>query len=229
MRKRRTLLNPPNLLTLSRFALAPVMLGLVMALSDPVGHPDAWIYSLLALLVLLLTLLTDLLDGMLARARGEVTIFGKIMDPVADSTFFMTVLFGLSASQRFGPVVSVWLPILVLYREVAIHIFRRYAALKGDAVPAKISGKVKMFSQSLVIAVFFLLVLLRDWTHVAGVGAWLTETTLASVALWSSVFVVAVNLLSLIEYSRDVPELVAEYVADSAPRDPEEVQDGKQR
>ncbi|MDR0362988.1 MAG: CDP-alcohol phosphatidyltransferase family protein [Planctomycetota bacterium] len=217
MRKRLPLFNLPNALTLSRFFFAPAMLLLVTRLRDPALDPGAWKISLAAFILLIVTLLTDLFDGTLARARREVTNFGKIMDPVADSTFFMTLLFGLSESPRFGGAISIWLPILVLYREIAMHILRRYAALKGNAVPAKLSGKIKMFTQSLATAAFLLLVLARDWTYGMPGGAMASEGFLRGCATFAGVYTVAVNLLSLVEYSRDIPELIAEYAQTDAP------------
>jgi CDP-diacylglycerol--glycerol-3-phosphate 3-phosphatidyltransferase len=212
MRRRLPLFNLANSLTLSRFAFAPVILYLVQQMRDPEFSPGAWKISLAALIVLVVTLLTDLFDGMVARARGEVTNFGKIMDPVADSTFFMTLMFGLSACERFGEDVSLWFPILILYREIAMHILRRYAALKGHAAPAKRSGKIKTFSQGVFISAFFLLTFLRDWTHDAGWGnSFLGEDFLRLFVFAVSVYTVAVTYWSLIEYSKDVPELVAEY------------------
>jgi CDP-diacylglycerol--glycerol-3-phosphate 3-phosphatidyltransferase len=218
MRKRRPLFNLPNCLTLSRFFFAPIMLYLVLELEDPALRPESWKTTLAACAVLALVLLTDLFDGLAARFRREVTNFGKIMDPVADSTFFMTLLFGLSAGDRFGPAVSLWFPILVLYREIGIHILRRYAALKGNAVPAKRSGKIKMFSQSLAMAAFFLATLWRDWEVAATGTSGLGEAFLRSFAFWLALFIVGMNYWSLIEYSRDVPELIAEYVGQAEDR-----------
>ncbi len=210
-RIRRNLVNLANGLTLSRFAFAPVILVLLNWMRDPADDPEAWKTSLAIVVVLGVTLLTDLFDGMVARARKEVTNFGKIMDPVADSTFFMTLLFGLSACRRFGDLVSLWFPILVLYREIAMHILRRYAALKGHAMPAKMSGKIKMFAQSLATAAFFLLAFARDVTFDSASGAVIGEEAIRTLALYVAVFTVVVNYWSLIEYSRDVPELIAEY------------------
>ena len=219
MRKRRPLFNLPNTLTLSRFFFAPVLLWLTLKLRDPANDLNAWKSSLAMLIILAVALLTDLVDGTVARARGEVTNFGKIMDPVADSTLFMTILFGLSSSMRFGSAISIWMPILVLYREIGMHILRRYAALKGHAAPAKLSGKAKMFSQSMITAVFLLLVFLRDYTFANDPnGALIGEPMLSAIAFWVGIFTVAVNLLSLIEYSRDIPELIAEYVATDSVR-----------
>lgn len=188
------------------------MLALILAMRDPSVAADAWKTSLAAVLVLGFVLLTDLFDGMVARARSEVTNFGKIMDPVADSTFFMTLFFGLSACNRFGGDVSLWFPILILYREIAMHILRRYAALKGHAMPAKRSGKIKMFTQSLATAAFFVLALARDWQYAVNpTGTLVSERFLGGFAFGLALFTVVMNYWSLIEYSRDVPELIAEY------------------
>ncbi len=212
MRKRRPLFNLPNCLTLSRFVFAPVILVLIGLARDPVVDAGAWKISLAIVIVLIVTSLTDLFDGMVARARAEVTNFGKIMDPVADSTFFMTLLFGLASCPRFGDAVSLWWPMLVLYREIAMHILRRYAALKGNAVPAKMSGKIKMFTQSLATILFFLLVFARDWmTAFDPAGSFISESFLNTFVFWLCVYTVVVTYWSLIEYSKDVPELIAEY------------------
>jgi Phosphatidylglycerophosphate synthase len=216
MRKRRRLINLPNCLTLSRFFFAPVVLVLLHFMNDPDFDANAWKVSLAIVVILAVTLLTDLFDGMVARARGEVTNFGKIMDPVADSTFFMTLLFGLSACPRFGEHVSLWFPMLILYREIAMHILRRYAALKGHAMPAKMSGKIKMFAQSVATSLFFLLVLVRDWMTTHAGGSPISEGFLQSFAFYLSCFTVAVTYWSLIEYSKDVPELIAEYTGDAS-------------
>ena len=211
-RRRRPLFNLPNVLTLSRFFFAPVMLILVENMQDPVENSQTWKVTLAAIIVLGVTLLTDLFDGMAARARGEVTNFGKIMDPVADSTFFMTLFFGLSACRRFGAQVSLWFPMLILYREIAIHILRRYAALKGNAVPAKMSGKIKTFTQGVGLSLFFVLTFIRDWMVAESGESPISEGFLQSFIFWLCCYTVAVTYWSLIEYSKDVPELIAEYI-----------------
>ena len=81
------------------------------------------ITALLAGLIFSAAAITDYFDGYLARRYGLVSNLGKVMDPVADSTFFMTVYFALSASPRFQ--LTIWVPILILYREVAIQVLRR--------------------------------------------------------------------------------------------------------
>ncbi|MEG1849745.1 MAG: CDP-alcohol phosphatidyltransferase family protein, partial [Oscillospiraceae bacterium] len=74
-------MNLPNKLTLLRMALVPVFVVLLMT--------DC---PLAALLVFVGASLTDLLDGKIARARGLVTTFGKLMDPLADKILVMSAM-----------------------------------------------------------------------------------------------------------------------------------------
>ena len=215
----RRLFNLANILTLSRFAAAPAMLWLILALAEPAAYPSAKWVSAAAFGLLILTLFTDLLDGWAARAYGVVTDFGKIMDPVADSTFFLTLLFGLSASPRFRDAFSVWLPIIVLFREVAMQVLRRYAALRSRILAAKFSGKAKMAVQSIAASVFFGLLCLSDLQYWPQQEAFLRHWL-----FWTGVLMVAVNLLSMVEYLREVPGLVKEWhgepdVAAEAPQE----------
>ncbi len=208
---RNRIFNLANGLTLSRFAAAPVILWLVLAMAR-----DQATVSLAALGVMIATILTDLFDGMAARAYKMVTNFGKIMDPVADSTFFMTLLFAFSASPRFRENFPVWFPVIVLWREIAMHVLRRYSALKGIVLAAKASGKAKMFVQSIVMSALLALIAASDAKFYP-----LAEEVLQKAAFWSGVVVVAVNLLSLPEYLRSVPELIAEYASDTPTEKPE--------
>ncbi|MFH0911944.1 MAG: CDP-alcohol phosphatidyltransferase family protein [Planctomycetota bacterium] len=187
--------NLANALTLSRFVTAPVFLALVLSMERGAVAVD-----LAALGILIVTLLSDLFDGYLARNQRTVTRFGKIMDPVADSTFFLTALFAFAASPRFQ--APIWMPLVVLYREIGMQVLRRYAALSGEVLPASLSGKVKMFVQSVILLGILAGILLRD-------AAWLTispEALRRGVA-WAIGLIVAVNLLSLIQYLFEIPRL----------------------
>ena len=197
---RQRLIHAANLLTLSRFAAAPVMLGLLLRLRTPAEEGMVPWFSAAAFALLVATLLTDLFDGMVARAQHQVSDFGKIMDPVADSTFFMTLLFGLAACPRFN--FPIWIPLIVLWREVAMHVLRRYAALRGRVLAAKTSGKAKMVVQSVLMLAFFLALGASD------LGAYFVSEATLDRALWvGGVVIAVVNLLSLVEYMREAPAL----------------------
>src|SRR5947199_9412132 len=80
-------LNVPNLLTVVRILLVPV---LVVALLDATPNGD-----LLAAIVFAVASLTDYVDGWLARSRNSVTTFGKLMDPLADKLLIIAALVSL--------------------------------------------------------------------------------------------------------------------------------------
>jgi len=82
---------------------------------------------------------TDLLDGLIARKRGEVSDFGKLYDPFADTLtqltyFFCFVIDGILPSLLF---------LAVLYREFSILFIRNLMLKKGIAQGARMGGKIK--------------------------------------------------------------------------------------
>ena len=85
-------INLPNVLTLLRILLVPV---LVVALTVETEHGDT-----LAAAVFALAALTDGLDGYLARSRESITTFGKVMDPVADKLLIAAALISLVSLER---------------------------------------------------------------------------------------------------------------------------------
>ena len=78
-------MNLPNKLTMLRLVMIPLFLVCLFLLSAP------WNY-LLALVLFIAASLTDLLDGRIARSRGLVTDFGKLMDPLADKLLVSAAL-----------------------------------------------------------------------------------------------------------------------------------------
>jgi CDP-diacylglycerol---glycerol-3-phosphate 3-phosphatidyltransferase len=90
-------INLPNVLTLTRILLIPVF---VMLFVSPT--PDR---SLAAAVVFVIAAVTDLLDGYLARRRGQVTKLGRLLDPIADKLLVLSaliVLVQVDRSPAFG-------------------------------------------------------------------------------------------------------------------------------
>src|SRR5205807_4890539 len=85
-------LNVPNILTVVRILLVPV---LIVALLEKTGDGD-----LLAAIVFAVASLTDAIDGYLARSRNWVTTFGKLMDPIADKLLIVAALMTLVSLTR---------------------------------------------------------------------------------------------------------------------------------
>lgn len=130
-----TYFNLPNTLTLSRIFLIPIF---VLLFSDPT--PER---SIVAACVFLVAALTDLLDGHLARRRGQITNLGKLLDPVADKLLVASALILLVQFDR----VEVWLAILMIARELFVTGARAVAAKEGFVVAADAFGKFKVVGQ----------------------------------------------------------------------------------
>ena len=134
--------NVPNLLTLARILLVPV---LVVALLEKTGGGD-----LLAAIVFATASLTDAVDGYLARSRNWVTTFGKLMDPVADKLLIVAALVVLVSLDR----LEAWVAMVIIAREFAVTVLRlAVGAGQGVVIPASPWGKIKTAVQvAMVIA-----------------------------------------------------------------------------
>ena len=124
-------LNLPNILTVIRILLVPV---LVVALLDKTPGGD-----LLAAIVFAVASLTDALDGHLARARNSITTFGKLMDPIADKLLIIAALVSLVSLGR----VEAWVAMVIIAREFAVTVLRMAATQQGVIISASPLGKVK--------------------------------------------------------------------------------------
>src|SRR5271167_833940 len=105
-------LNLPNVLTVLRIMLVPV---LVVALLGNTPSGDV-----LAAVVFALASLTDFADGYLARTRGSITTFGKLMDPLADKLLIVAALLSLVSLHR----LPAWIAMVIIAREVAVTVLR---------------------------------------------------------------------------------------------------------
>jgi len=150
-------MNVAHYLTLLRIFISPVFPVLYLE-REWLGIPLTWLpYLLLILLVICES--TDVLDGILARKRNEVTDLGKVLDPMADSITHISLF--LTFTQGF-----VGLPLLLvlvfLYRDLFISTLRTLCALRGVALAARFSGKMKAILQATVA--FVIVVLMIPYT-----------------------------------------------------------------
>ena len=93
--------------------------------------------------------LTDWLDGMIARARGEVSSFGRFMDAVIDKVMVIGLMIALVNGDYFlgYDAFAMMLLLCILGREFVVSGMRMAAATKGLVVEADLGGKVKTFVQ----------------------------------------------------------------------------------
>ncbi len=108
--------------------------------------------ELAAVIIFLLAALTDTLDGLLARKRGQVTILGQILDPIADKLLIASAFICL---VELG-AVSAWMVVIILGRELAVTGFRAIASSKGIHIASSRLGKFKMISEAITICLLIL-------------------------------------------------------------------------
>lgn len=143
-----------NIITLIRICLVPVF---VVALLSPwptwLGMHDIiddQVKALVAAGVFILISCTDWIDGYLARSRGQVTNFGKFLDPLADKILVAAALIALVELQ----VIPSWPVLIILTREFIVSGIRMMAATKGDVIAASWYGKAKTVLQIVAIVLF---------------------------------------------------------------------------
>lgn len=142
-----------NYITFIRIVISPIFL-MVYILHASIGiTPTMLPYILLFLLGI--SELSDAFDGYIARKYNQVSDFGKIFDPMADSIARISVL--LTFTQ---PPVNLPLPLIIvfLYRDSITSTLRTICALRGFALSARFSGKLKAVIQAIVS--FFILFLM---------------------------------------------------------------------
>jgi CDP-diacylglycerol--glycerol-3-phosphate 3-phosphatidyltransferase len=133
--RRRTLredaFNLPNLLTMARIVVIP----LVLVLLDRGGPRDCY----WAALLFAGAAITDFLDGYLARRQNLVSVLGKFLDPLADKLIVMAALVWMVPMGR----IAAWVVVLLLARDIGITGLRSIAASEGVVIAAGEGGKAK--------------------------------------------------------------------------------------
>lgn len=183
-------MTTPNKITMARIAVTPILAWLIY--QD--GLAERWT----AFVLFVLAAASDVVDGNLARHRGEITRFGQLLDPIADKLLVLVTfvpLYGIG-------LLPLWLVILVLAREVIITVFRRFADNRGVVIAASGWGKSKAMVQNWFIgSVLVLRVNLGYGERGVGGATWDHWTgytrAVIEVGFW---FVVVLTVLSLLDY-----------------------------
>lgn len=175
-------------LTLSRILLGPIFI-LVYLYYQQLG------ISLGLLPYILLSLagiseLSDFFDGAVARKMNKVTDLGKLLDPMADSIFRLSVL--LAFTQGF-----VQLPLILVciffYRDTIISTLRTVCALRGFALAARMSGKIKAVIQAVIC--FFILLFMIPYSL-----GYIDISQLQAIGFYSVLFGAIYTAFSGVEY-----------------------------
>ena len=142
-------MNLPTKITLSRILALPIIVVLFYIRFE--------YHYLAAALVFVLAAVTDMIDGRLARKRGEVTSLGKLLDPIADKVLACTVLIMEAADglMMYDPA-GIILTTIIVAREIVIGAFRTLAAHKGEILAADKLGKLKTIFTNVSIPIIMI-------------------------------------------------------------------------
>lgn len=155
------MINLPNLLTISRIVLVPILVAVLLTELDE--------KELIALGLFLLASLTDFLDGFLARRRREITKLGKLLDPAADKILTSAALISL-VGLGLAPA---WMVVIIVAREFAVSALRSLAAAQNVVIAASWSGKVKTATQIVAISLLIINDLLGGLQPLAPLSLWI--------------------------------------------------------
>jgi len=141
----------PNILTYARIAAVPAVVA-AMYWQD-VLQGGLWL-RWVALGIFVAAAVTDILDGYFARMWQQQTLFGKMLDPIADKLLVSSCLLMLAADGTIRGW-SLWAAIVILCREILVSGLREYLAELRVSVPVTRLAKWKTTLQ--LIAIGFLL------------------------------------------------------------------------
>ena len=197
-------LNLPNLITVSRIALCPVLFWLVMSSDTSLRFAGFALFTLAGL--------SDILDGYIARRDDLVTDLGKLLDPIADKLLLMVTLIPIYLiSHRGGPLdglpwigpLPLWVLFVIFGRELFITIFRAYAARQGVVIAAGWSGKRKAMFQMFFTGAVLLWYPLVDVGLAKGWENWLWDLGSVGLQAWVPImlgFALLLTVYSMIDY-----------------------------
>ena len=195
MRKklREEFFNLPNMLTMFRIAIIPLVLVFI--------YYDSRANAFVAACLFATASATDFLDGWLARRKGLITVLGKFLDPLADKLIVTSTLVMLIPLGR----IPAWVVVLLLARELAITSLRSIAVNEGLVIAASQGGKWKTAFQltgilGLLIHYPYPIAVITPALHDLVAGTWFHEL-LAEVGIplrpWVDFHVVGLWLIYL--------------------------------
>jgi CDP-diacylglycerol--glycerol-3-phosphate 3-phosphatidyltransferase len=165
--------NLPNQLTIARLVLSVVFFVLLALethgeIRQTIVPDRSRVLLNASIAVFLLAVITDFLDGYIARKWGLLSTFGRIADPFADK---IVVCGGFIMLIGVAPkLVEPWFAVVIIFREFLVSGLRSFLESRGVAFGASLSGKLKMFVQSVtILTVLF---------HEANIAGGPHETTL---------------------------------------------------
>lgn len=177
-----------NYFTIFRIFISPIFL-LVYLQHDSLGI-SARILPYVLLFLLGVSELSDAFDGYLARKYNQVTDLGKVLDPMADSIYRISVFLTFTLDPVKLPMLLIF---AILYRDSVVSTLRTLCALRGFALAARLSGKIKAVVQALAATAILVLMI----PHSLGT---LSTESLQNTSMWIVTVVALYTLYSGYDY-----------------------------
>lgn len=133
--------NLPNAITVARILAVPFFVWSLVAIADT-ESPMRWF----SVLIFIVIMASDGIDGAIARKRGLITNFGKILDPIADKALLGGALITLSVLGE----IPWWVTVVILVRELGITVYR-LVVIKKRVIAASGGGKLKTIVQAIMV------------------------------------------------------------------------------
>ena len=164
----------PNLLTILRVAIIPVVV--VLLIGGDSAASRWWAFALFVV-----SAATDYFDGWLARKLKQESDFGRLFDPIADKLLVTAVYFALVTTD----VIASWnviAVILIVSRELLVSAMREHLAARGISMPASKQAKYKTTLQLISAAALIVSPLFGPpFPEISLIGLWLaTALTVSS-------------------------------------------------
>ena len=173
-------LNIPNLLSLSRIVLIPLLIYLL--------YTKSW---MIALILFAVASFTDLVDGWSARKLNQESEFGIFIDPLADKFLVISVLAALMVLDPYLEIFDFWMIVVIVGRDVLITFMRYLAIRRGEVLHTSQFGKVKTAFQMVSIVIIIMIYFVQKK------GIYITHQ---SVPYWIMVGVTVLTALSGLRY-----------------------------
>ncbi len=196
-----------NYLTFFRIFITPIFMFLYLEY-ELLGISIVLLPYLL-LIFLVFSELSDAFDGFLARKFHQVTDLGKLLDPMADSIYRISVFLTFTQPPVNLPLLLVF---IFLYRDSVISTLRTICALRGFALAARATGKIKAVIQA--GCAFLVVIMLIPFS----VGA-ISQATLRSTSIIAVAVAALYALYSGIEYIWANREFVIRLLTDKGSKE----------
>jgi CDP-diacylglycerol--glycerol-3-phosphate 3-phosphatidyltransferase len=166
----------PNLLTLARIGLAPVIALLPFI--------EGYWPKVIAFLIFVAAAVSDVVDGYVARRSQQVTDLGKLLDPAADKLLLLATLVPIYWITRHPTVLygipwwgslPLWVAVILLGRELLMTVIRYEARKRGVVIAAGREGKLKVIFQDIFIGATIAWFAWKDFLVRTGITGWMRD------------------------------------------------------